>query len=125
MINTRVAELTAQRNITLGFIMSAPVELVLTPHAKTATSAGGWTHTAATDRALQTFRIIDASALGLPSPTKSLDGVERKYDYMLLGEYDAVVGVGDTFTYDGRAHEVIELMFNLEYEVRAKVVRHG
>ena len=118
-------ELDAQRKITHAFIMSKPLELIITPRTRTVTDAGGWTYVATADRDAQNFLLIETMRQELATPTSSLDGVERKYDFMLLGEYDAIIAVGDTFTYDGDTHEVIETLFDLQYEVRAKVTRHG
>lgn len=118
-------ELHAQRLQTHAFIGSKPATITLTPRTRTVTATGGFTYVATADRDPQDFTLIENTSYGLPNPTASLDGVERKYDFMLLGDYDAIVAVGDTFSHDGATHEVIETMYDLQYEVRAKVVRHG
>lgn len=121
--SVRHAELRVQRSITDAFIAASPIVIQLTPRTRTVTATGGWTYTAGVVRQPQVFRLIEMG--GAYRPSKSLDGVERKYDFELLGSYNVEVEVGDTFTYRGTRYEIIELMPDLGYEVRAAVTAHG
>jgi len=126
LANAWDAETDVQRMNTHAFIMSLPVQVTLTPHAPVRTASGGVAKTAGTPRAEQTMRIVEPDAsLGGWAPVAALDGVERKNRYILLGEWDSVMAVGDRFTYNGRDCEIIELLPPLPYERRGLVNAHG
>lgn len=116
-------ETTVQRLNTTAFIAARPTSIVLTPYTRTRTNTGGYTTSAGTPRAAQTMRIITMSED--VKPVRTVDGVERKIDFMLLGEWNAVVARDDRFTYEGDTYIVVDLLPTLDYETRALVVRHG
>lgn len=116
-------EIAIQRDLTHQFIHADPTEITLQAHTRSRTSAGGWQRVAGATRAVQSVKVIivDENA----DPVVTPDGVERRAEFILLCDYDAVVEVGDTFTMRGAQWEVIGMVPALPYEVRALVARHG
>lgn len=58
-------------------------------------------------------------------PTITIAGVERVIDYHLLGNWDAVIRVGDHWSDpDGTKYEVIAMSDGHDYEVKVLVERH-
>ena len=112
-----------QQKLTTAFIAADPLVVTLTPRSRTRTDAGGWVWANGTPRTAQSFKVVPMSDDVRPIVT--LDGVERRSEFMLLCEHDAVIATGDTFTYDSRQWEVIGLMAPLAYEKRALVATHG
>jgi hypothetical protein len=120
-------ELDVQRSLTKAFINTMPVQVVLQPRVRTRTASGGWVWTPGPPRPVQTMRLVEPSTVNnvAPRPVQAQDGQERKIDFFLLGEWDATIGLYDTFTYQGYTWEVIELAHDNGYEQRAAVARHA
>lgn len=116
-------ELTIQRRLTTAFIATMPVELVLTSRARVRKPGGGFVWEEGAPRQAQTLRLIEPGSW--PREITTADGVSRTVEYELLGEWDAVIGLNDVFSYDGADWEVAELMGFNGWERRAWVVRHG
>lgn len=55
----------------------------------------------------------------------TVDGVERAVDFVMLGEWDADIALGDVFTHDGLEWDVVQLVHFNGYERRATVSRRG
>ena len=117
-------ELDTQRAITVAYIATQPAVVTLIPRAKVNT-ANGVSFTAGTPRAPQTVRMNEPGDSGRRTPIGTNDGIQRDVDYVLLGEYDAVVANNDVLVYRGQEYVVIQVMTPNDYEVRAMVVRHG
>lgn len=121
--DVQAIETATQRELTHAFIMADPLEITLTPRTRTRTDAGGWVWADDAPRAAQSVKVV---TLGDDAhPIVTLDGVERRSEFMLLCEYDAEVAVGDTFTARGSEWQVIGIMPALPYEVRVLVATHG
>jgi len=118
-------ELTVNRELTAAFIARRPVTLTLTPRVETSDGAGGKTKSLGTPRAPQVFSLLEPSDSGYREPAAIEEGRQSSIDFMLLGTHDAIIGLYDVFTYDGREYKVVELMPDNGYEKRALVMRHG
>lgn len=111
------------RRMTTAFIAVKPDILILTPRTRVKKPAGGWTWEEEAPREPQTMTMIEHS--GPPQMITTQDGVERKVEFELLGEWDAGMAVGDVFSYKGRDWEVAELWVHNDYETRGRVVGRG
>lgn len=121
-------ELTLQRSLTHQFILTQPVTLVLQPRQRVRTASGGWQLQNTVPRAPQVMRLCEPSTVDqiMPAvPMAAQDGQVRKVVFMLLGEWDSVIGKDDTFTLDGAEFEVGEVAIFNGWEQRASVIRHG
>lgn len=75
-------------------------------------------------RAEQTFKIIWMGETGVIREVNDSGGVKR-FDFVLVGEYDAIVEIGDHWFVDGQIF-VIEYIYPFnDYEVKAGGVTHG
>jgi hypothetical protein len=119
------AETVMQRNLTHWFIMSDPMEIALTPYAELRTGSGGVALQAQPPRETQTFRLIPFSAF--ESPVRSPDqGVQRKYDFTLLGEWNAIMDVNDRWTDEvGQTWVIDNLVSANGYERKGLVISYG
>lgn len=119
-----MAELDIQKRLTHAFILTQPVTLALVPRAKLKQPGGGFAWQDLPPRAPQVMRLIEPSNSG-PKPTVTTNGVEREVEFILLGEWDATIGLFDTFTHAGYDWEVVQLYHHNGWETRAAVARHG
>jgi hypothetical protein len=118
-------EMIVQRRITEVYIQTKPVSIILTPRVRTKTVSGGQEWVEQADRVAQIMRIIEPGDSGAREPLRTSDGIERSLDYILLGRYNAEIGLYDRFTYEDDECEVVSLMHNNGYEIRAYIVRRG
>lgn len=120
-------ELRIHRANTKAFIASNPIQIQLIPRTKTNTGSGTrWSDD--TPRQPQEFRLIDQTRTFGPEPGTVLasDGKQRKAEYQLLGEVGRTIGLYDYWVDSaGIRFEVVNLIHNNDYEVRAQVVRYG
>lgn len=121
---TNPTELRVNRQNTAAFINADHEVIVLTPRTKTRTSTGGTTWTKGTPRDPQKFHFTERVSNAMPS-NRVPGGEQRIEDYTLLGNYDAVIEVGDVFDFGGGEWEVVSLTNENGYERRATVIRHG
>lgn len=122
------AELKVDRENTLAFIAENPSEIVLKPQRRVKTATGGFQIAFDDPRPPQTLRLIDISRTFSPAMPlqKTIDGVERMVEYMLLGMDDAQMAVYDVWTDEqGRDWEITVMYPDNGYERRALAVRHG
>jgi hypothetical protein len=117
------SSLAVNRRLTKKFIAVNPVSLILIPHEKTKKPAGGYTMEPQPARDPQTVSLLEPSSQ--PTPQITVDGVDREVEFQLLGEWDAQVARGDTFTHKGKEWEVVDLWIDNGYEVRALVSARG
>lgn len=121
---SNASELVFQKQITRWFIDSDPSMITLIPRAKVATGSGGNQLVDQPPRPAQKFKLITMSDSTRPTPTA--DGVERLIDFTLLGEVGTVVAINDYWRdNDGTRYEVVELVPDNGYEVKALVTKHG
>lgn len=116
-------ELAAQRRTTKAFIDRLPTTLILTPRSRVRKPAGGWVWEDQADRLPQVFTLIEHS--GPPEMVRAQDGVDRRVEFELLGEWDSQMAVGDVFSHKGKDWEIVEMWFENDYERRARVTARG
>lgn len=112
---------------TKAFIAANPVQLRLIPRLRVNSGSGSRLEDQA-PRAEQTFRLIDQTRTFGPEPGTQLtgDGQQRKAEFQLLGEPGVEVGMYDYWLdTKGTKFEVVNLVYDNPYEVRAQVVRYG
>ncbi len=124
------AALRVLRKQTKRFIDDDPFTIVLTPRERTRVPGGGHEMTDMTPREPQTVKLIyTGSARGIGGAEGvqvTGDGVERRYDYVIVGEWDLVIDVGDYWTDDrGQRWEVLGMIPDNEYERRATASAYG
>lgn len=119
-------ELHFNRLNTQAFIKADPISLVLQTRGSVRTPSGAVAHEAGAPRPEQTFKLIMQSPAGNSIEQRLPDGTERQVDFVLLGEWDAQVDVGDWWEDDaGRRYEVRAVIPRNGYETRAVVEAHG
>lgn len=82
------------RGITRAFIMNDPTLITLIPTVKVRKPGGGFDKNTLAPRPAQYFKVIpqSGSADGIVDTS---DGKERRYNFVLVGEWDATVQIGD------------------------------
>jgi hypothetical protein len=119
------AETVMQRDLTHWFIMSDPMQITLIPYAEIRTGSGGAVMQAQPSRETQTFRLIPASAFE-PPVTSPGQGVQRRFDFTLLGEWDAIMDVNDRWTDELNQTWVIDNLVSANgYERKALIISYG
>lgn len=119
-------ELKIQRKITHAFIRAEPVDIGLSRRTESRTALGGILKNFARQLPTQTFKIIMQSPAGASIEQRTDDGTERRVDYVLLGEWDADVQIGDYWDdASGERNEVTSMIPYNGYEVRANVEGYG
>lgn len=122
-----LTELRVNRRNTVAFIAKNPSQLALQPQARQRTATGGFAATLSPARAPQTFRVIDLSSgynVDQP-PQRTIDGVEKTVQFMLLGAYDTIINLYDVWTDANGQWQVTQVFPENGYEQRALAVRHG
>lgn len=124
------AALRVLRKQTKRFIDDDPFEIVLIPRDKQRVPGGGFEMVDLPPRDPQTVKLIyTGSARGIGG-TEGVqvtgDGVERRYDYVIVGEWDMIIEVGDHWEdARGQRWEVLGLIPDNEYERRATCSAYG
>lgn len=116
-------ELVIQRQLTVAFILTQPVEITLVPREKVKKPAGGFGWADQAPRPPQTMRLIEPGTI--PRPVVTVDGIQREVEFELLGEWNATIGRFDTFSHDGARWEVVEVAHFNGWEQRALVSKVG
>ena len=120
---TETAELAILRRQTSYFIDTQPRVVDLVPRTKIKTASGGYRWAEQPPRGPQRMRLIEPTQPGLP--LTGADGVVRETQFILLGEWDAIIGRYDLFELDDRRWEVAELYHFNGWERRAAVIAYG
>jgi hypothetical protein len=116
-----LAELRKQ---TKFFIDDDPTGIRLIPSSGTEDDDGGIDYEDSTERDLQWFKLINS--LGdFDGIVRTSDGQVRRYNYVLLGEHNAVVNIGDHWQDGDTYYEVISMLVKNDYEVKAAVQGYG
>lgn len=121
-------DLALNRSLTKAFIDYLPVTVTLIPHRRVDTPSGGFTYEALAPRAPQVMTLIEQSGgttTGVPLPVPAQDGDDRRVMFELLGEWNAIIEVDDTFSHQGKEWTVVAKFYANGYEVRALVNCHG
>ena len=86
--------LDENRDVTHWFIMTDPTPISLIPVAKIQQPSGGYKSVSLAPRPLQHFKLIYQSGIG-DGIIEAQDGNVRRYDFVMVGEWDAVVEIDD------------------------------
>jgi len=127
----RYRDMETQRALTKSFIDSNPIVVQLTPVTRTKLPSGGTTTVTGVPRPIQTFRLIPMSHTTMPTRSTSTSasadaGVQRRYDYTLLGEWDAQMEVFDYWDSPDGQRLVIEALVSYNgYEKKGLVISYG
>lgn len=114
--------LATQRALTRKYIEYDPTEIALIPYVETPTATGGYTRSAGAAKPSQTFKKI-AQALFTSRPIVTVAGVERVIDYVLLGEWDSDMEVGDHWVEGPETYEILSIVAGHGYEKKAFAAR--
>lgn len=115
-------ELLAQRALTRAFVEADSFSCVLVREVKVPDGSGGYT-TTKTPRPAQTLRMVPLQDSTQERTTP--DGRVVTPGYMLIGTNSADIQRMDTFTKEGRRYEVVFLVENTQYQVKAEVAYRG
>jgi hypothetical protein len=116
-----VVELSLHRKGTESFIAADTTTILLTSKAEV-WAGGTKTLSADTDREPQDFKVIWSGSDGIV-PHES--GTTRRFDFILVGKYDAEVAIGDFWDIEDQ-HNVIEYVYPFNgYEVKCGGKSYG
>jgi hypothetical protein len=121
-------EIIMQRELTHWYIMQDPSDISLIPKVEVKLPSGGVQLIDETPRAVQTFKLIPMSHTERPDHgfSATFAGVQRKYDFTLLGEWDAIIGKNDYWTdVDGQKWVVDSLLPYNGYQQKAMIMSYG
>lgn len=119
-------ELWVQRKNTHWYIEADPVDIALSRRATARTALGGMTKSFVRQVPTQRFKLIMQSPAGASIEQRTDDGTERRVDYVLLGEWDADVEIGDYWDdVTGERWEVTSQIPYNNYEKRYNVEAYG
>ena len=125
------AEMAINRELTAWYIANDPTSIVLIPHVAVRQPGGGNKFVDQPPRPAQIFKLIQMSYTERPVTAtgtgNSGSGVQRQYDFTLLGNWDATVGQNDWWE-----DPVTEQRWVVDaispwngYEVKALVMSYG
>lgn len=116
--------LDALRRVTKAFIDDDPSTIVLIPNStRTQVPGGGYDVTPGTPRAAQRFKLV--ADFGGDGITAS-DGAQiHQWSYTLIGMWDSVIEIGDSWVDGDTTYTVVSLLQNNGYEKRATVTASG
>lgn len=112
------------RRGTQAFIDDDPTTIVLIANAgKVKMPGGGYDRGTGVPRAAQKFKLV--ASYGNDGVTDSDGAQTHRWTYTLIGLWDAVIEIGDTWTDGNTTYQVVSLLQNNGYETRAAVVALG
>lgn len=124
-------ELEIQRALTVEFIAANAVSLILTPQIEMLLPSGGVILNDGAPRVAQTLRLIPMSHTTRPvtasaGGTSADSGVQRRYDFTLLGAWNAQMAANDWWIDDDDQKWVIDSMQSFNgYEQKGMVTSFG
>lgn len=124
-VSVEAIALVSLRDLTKWFIAQDPTEVVLTPYTKVENDNGSEEFVAGSPKDPQIVKIIFPSGQS-DGISPSIDGQNRKYDFVLVAEYNADIEIYDQWM-DDRGNEWVVTgltPFN-GYEVKAMCKSYG
>jgi hypothetical protein len=113
------------RKQTSQFIAENPTDVVITRQVMKDDGAGG-SIPDGPPSSLDPQRVrVVIKSLNQQIEFRTVEGEVLKPEYSIVGEYDADIREGDSFTYDGNRIEVVFVFSIGDYERRAEAVRRG
>jgi hypothetical protein len=120
-LDTGILSLEHNRQLTSWFINDDPTTLVLTPHHQQF-SGGAKKMVADPDRDPLTVKMIYPGGDGI---VVTADSTTRRFDFIIVADYDAVIQIWDSFD-RWKNHYVVEYVFPYNgYEVKVGGSSHG
>lgn len=120
-------ELQVNKELTHCFIMSDPTVVSLVPRGEVKTDSGGTKMRDHQPREPQQFKMIHQGG-SLGGKVTAEDGVNRRFDFVLVGEWDAIVEINDYWKNPDDPQEYWQVT-GIEpyngYEVKAEVKAYG
>lgn len=120
-------ELQANKEMTHWFIQSDPTVVSLVPRERVKQPSGGFKWAEMPPRAPQSVKMIPQGG-SLGGIVTAEDGVNRRYDFVMLGEWNAIIKLNDIFR-DPIQADVFWEVTGMEpfngYEVKARVSAYG
>ena len=121
MTDIGIISLETNRQLTVWFINEDPTSVVFTPHEEQFT-AGAKKMVALPDRDIQIVKFIYPGGDGI---VIAEDHNTRRFDFIIVAEYDALIKIWDSFDRLGN-HYVVEYVFPYNgYEVKVGGSSHG
>lgn len=114
-------ELAINQSNTLAFIAQDPTTITLIPRLDVWV-AGSKKKTDQTPRDPQTFKVIWAPTTGI---VQTIDGTSRRFDFVLVGAFDAVVAIGDHWLQTIQDNEIDYVFPYNGYEVKCGGSSYG
>lgn len=127
----RIRDMELQRKLSREFIASSPLHIALIPGVLEKLPSGGIEKKEGVARPVQMFRLIPMSHTEKPQQSSSASasadsGVQRRYDYTLLGESDCVMRENDHWETEDGQFLVIEALVSYNgYERKGLVISYG
>lgn len=112
------------RRITDKFIADDPTTVALTYNTRMPDGTGGYDVFPGQEREPQEFKLI-AVPSNLDGLVQTEGGSSRNWTYVLLGRYDAIAEIGDTWTDGNITFRITALMHENDYERRWAVIAFG
>jgi hypothetical protein len=120
-MDTSILSLENNRQMTSWFINDDPTTITLTPHEEQWKS-GAKKMVALPDRDPLTVKMIYSGSDGIVPVD---EGHTRRFDFIIVADYDAVIKIWDSFDRLGN-HYVVEYVFPYNgYEVKVGGTTHG
>jgi hypothetical protein len=116
-------ELPIHRLSTKAFIDADPTVITLTPRQEQMV-AGTKVFAPQPNRDPQTFKVIWTYDNGIYRQIGTPGGVHR-FDFILLGEYDAVMAIGDFWKVGSQEFRIEYIFPSNGYEVKGGGISHG
>lgn len=120
-------QLRVNRQLTHWFIMNDPYPVSLVPRERVRTPTGGFITDDLPPRPQQIVKMIYQMG-ATNGVTITSDGTNRRYDFIILGEWDSTIKVGDFWEQpdrEGQFWVVTGLHPYNGYEVKAGVISYG
>lgn len=116
--------LAYNRRLTKRYIDHDPTTLVLTPHARSATGDGGYSLGPGTPKAPQKFKLV-AVINNWDGITRGEYADSRSWAYIVVGEYDADIAIGDTWNDGNTTYRITAILQASDYEIRCAATAFG
>lgn len=118
-------EIAFQRKNTKAFIDSSPTQIELIPVTTVRSGSGATSVVDESPRPMQTFRLIPMSSTERPAVSTG-NGVQRRYDFTLLGEWNCEMVEQDHWTDEvGQQWQIDSVISNNGYERKGMVTSYG
>jgi hypothetical protein len=121
-MSSAAAKLAINRKATQRFIDDDPSDITLIPIVTENRPGGAKVRVDGTPKASQTFKFIYPGGDGI---VVTAEGQTRRFDFILVGAYDADLSIGDHWTEGGQNYVVEYVLPFCDYEQKAGGVTHG